>query len=492
MNTRTIKVSAVAFAAILSLGSSNAFAAELRTSQLHIKEQYIVVLKKQAASLSTERDVGGKPRVLDVARRLAANHGASLLLSYEHALRGFVVQANEHALARLLADPSVEYIEQDAVVTLGATQMGATWGLDRVDQRTRSLNGTYDYNNTASNVHAYVIDTGVLTSHSDFAGRIGNGYTAYSDGRGVVDCNGHGTHVAGTVGGSVYGLAKGVTLHPVRVLDCSGSGSWSSIIAGIDWVRANHIRPAVANMSIQGSISSSVDTAANNLINAGVTLVVAAGNYGADACNTSPARVSNAITVGSTNSIDARSSFSNTGSCVDLFAPGEGITSAWWTGTTAVNTISGTSMASPHVAGAAALYLSNNPTATPATVTGAILNNSTANVIANAGLGSPNRLLYSQFSGGGVPAPTITSFVCPDMNDSGAGRYFCTVEYAPAHATVSWSGGSGSSFFSNGTGTFNGRCTSGQSPRITVTVSIPGAPISQASSSFRCPMNPPS
>ena len=206
-----------------------------------------------------------------------------------------------------------------------------------------------------------MIDTGIRASHQEFAGRIGNGFTAITDGQGTNDCNGHGTHVAGTTGGTTYGVAKQVTLHPVRVLSCSGSGSNSGVIAGVDWVTANHVKPAVANMSLGGGVSTALDNAVQNSIAAGVSYAVAAGNSNANACNYSPARAANAVTVGSTTSSDARSSFSNFGTCVDLFAPGSSITSAWYTSNTATNTISGTSMASPHVAGALALYLHDEP-----------------------------------------------------------------------------------------------------------------------------------
>lgn len=313
---------------------------------------------------------------------------------YSAAFQGFAAQLKQSALDQLRADPRVAYVEQDQVMRASATQTNATFGLDRVDQRTLPLNGSYVYNRTGSGVTAYIVDTGIRASHSQFGGRVGAGATAINDGRGTSDCNGHGTHVAGTVGGSTYGVAKSVRLVPVRVLGCDGSGSTSGIIAGLDWIRNNRSGPAVANMSLGGGASSSLDTATNNLWNSGVTVVVAAGNENQNACNVSPARASGTITVGSSTSGDARSSFSNYGSCVDLFAPGSSITSAWYTSDTATNTISGTSMASPHVAGAAALYLSGNGGASPSTVRSAIINGSTANVLSGVN-GSPNRLLYT-------------------------------------------------------------------------------------------------
>jgi subtilisin family serine protease len=240
-----------------------------------------------------------------------------------------------------------------------------------------------------------VIDTGILTSHTQFGGRASNVFDAF--GGNGSDCNGHGTHVSGTIGGSTYGVAKSSMPRGVRVLDCSGSGSTSGVISGVDWVRANFIAPAVANMSLGGGASSTLDTAVNNLSNAGVPIAVAAGNSNTDACTSSPARAANAITTGSTTTSDARSSFSNFGTCVDLFAPGSGILSAWWTSTTATATLSGTSMASPHVAGVAALYKQANPSASAATVRNAIVNNATTGVLSGIGTGSPNRLLYSLF-----------------------------------------------------------------------------------------------
>jgi subtilisin family serine protease len=244
-------------------------------------------------------------------------------------------------------------------------------------------------------VRVYVIDTGIRTAHTQFGGRASNVFDAF--GGNGADCNGHGTHVSGTVGGSTYGVAKSALLRGVRVLDCNGSGSTSGVIAGVDWVTNNHINPAVANMSLGGGASSALDTAVNNLSNSGVTIAVAAGNSNANACNSSPARAANAITVGSTTITDARSSFSNFGTCVDLFAPGSGILSSWFSSNTATATLSGTSMASPHVAGAAALYKQANPSASATTIRNALVNNATTNVISNVGTGSPNRLLYTLF-----------------------------------------------------------------------------------------------
>jgi serine protease len=370
------------------------FSAELRTSKRPIQGQYIVVLKDNAARLAGERSSAA--RVADVAQRIAAEHNGRLLRSYQQALRGFAIRADDASLAKLLADPRVAYVEEDGIAMPNATQTSATWGIDRIDQRYRPLNGSYTYDFTGAGVHAYIIDTGLNLTHTEFAGRVGGG--ADFVGGGVNDCNGHGTHVAGTVAGTTWGVAKSAIVHPVRVFGCSGGSAWSTIIAGIDWVAVNRQLPAVANMSLGGGANASVDAAVDNLINSGVTVVVAAGNDSGDACTKSPARVRRAITVGSTDINDNRSSFSNYGTCVDLFAPGSSITSAWYTSSTASNTISGTSMASPHVAGIAALYLQTNPGASPAAVVVEVVGKSTANVVSNAGPGSPNLFAFSRVS----------------------------------------------------------------------------------------------
>lgn len=308
------------------------------------------------------------------ARAVAALAGISPRHEYS-IINGFSVNLNEGQLnaLRRLTDV-VEYVEEDALVQADATQTGATWGLDRIDQRALPLNGTYTYTTTATNVTAYIIDTGLQANHSDFGGRAANVYDAFG-GTGA-DCQGHGTHVGGTVGGTVYGVAKGVQLRGVRVLDCSGSGTNTGVIAGMDWVRTNAVKPAVANMSLGGGASTTVNNAANNLANSGVFLAVAAGNNsGANACNYSPAGAAAATTVGSTTSTDGRSSFSNIGSCVDIYAPGSSITSARLNGTS--TTMSGTSMASPHVAGVGALYKGTYGDAASATVDSWIKTNAT-------------------------------------------------------------------------------------------------------------------
>jgi subtilisin family serine protease len=323
-------------------------------------------------------------------RSVAAVAGVSPRYVYTAVLNGFAAQLNEGQLNALRHNPNVDYVEQDGVAQASATQSNATWGIDRIDQRSRPLSGTYTYTTTASGVYAYIIDTGIYTAHSNFGGRASNVYDAF--GGNGNDCNGHGTHVAGTVGSATYGVAKAARLRGVRVLDCNGSGSWSGIIAGIDWVRVNRTNPAVANLSLGGGYNSSVNTAVTNLANSGVFVAVAAGNSNADACNYSPASASAVTTVASSTSSDAKSSFSNYGSCVDVYAPGSSITSTWNNGGT--NTISGTSMASPHVAGVGALYKATYGNASQSTIDSWIKNNATANVITGNVTGTPNRLLY--------------------------------------------------------------------------------------------------
>jgi subtilisin family serine protease len=388
----------LALAITLALGTSAAMASEYRTVDRPIPGQYIVVLKEDALQGPgrSGQAPGMAQAVENAAVDLAARFSLNVERVYGHALPGFAVSAAPKAIERLLKDPRVDFVEEDGYVELSATQSNATWGLDRVDQRDLPLNGSYIYNYVGSGVRAYVIDSGIRASHQDFGGRVLAGATAINDGRGTNDCNGHGTHVAGTIGGATWGIAKSVRLVPVRVFGCTGGSSNSTIIAGIDWVRANHVKPAVANMSLGGPAASSIDTATNNLINAGVTVVVAAGNDNANACNYSPARVSAAITVGSTTSSDYRSSFSNFGSCVNIFAPGSSIRSAWISSDTSTNTISGTSMASPHVAGAAVLYLAQYPGSSPSTVRSAIYNKATTGRLYSIGSNSPNRLLYTR------------------------------------------------------------------------------------------------
>jgi subtilisin family serine protease len=325
--------------------------------------------------------------------RRARTHGAGVHRQFSRALNGYTANLSATEARRLAADPAVATVEQNQKVQLNATQNNAPWGLDRIEQASRPLSGTYTYPDSAgSGVTAYVIDTGVRITHREISGRASYGYDAVSGGT-PSDGNGHGTHVATTIAGSTYGVAKTARIVAVRVLNASGSGTTAGVIAGVDWVTKNHSGPSVANMSLGGGVSTALDTAVRNSIASGVTYTVAAGNSNTNASTSSPARVTEAITVGATTSTDARASYSNYGSVLDLFAPGSSITAGWHTSDTATNTISGTSMATPHVAGAAAIYLSSRPSATPAQVSTALVNGATSGVVTSPGSGSPNKLL---------------------------------------------------------------------------------------------------
>jgi aqualysin 1 len=339
------------------------------------------------------------------AASMVQGSGGQLHHTYSGALKGFAASLPDAALQGIRNNPQVDFVEQDQTVALNqvaSPQDQATWGLDRIDQADRPLDTQYHFNLTGAGVNAFILDTGLRADHVEFAGRVRPGYSVIADGNGTNDCHGHGTHVAGTVGGTTWGVAKAVSIIPVRVLDCTGYGLWSGVIAGVDWVANSSLRPAVANMSIGGTPSASLDAAVAGAVSKGVTMVVAAGNNNLDACGYSPARAPSAITVGATSNTDTRASYSNIGSCLDLFAPGTGITSASNIDTTSSKIMSGTSMASPHVAGVAALTLQANPAASPAAVAASIISNATPNRLTSIGTGSPNLLVYSQ--GGSAPA----------------------------------------------------------------------------------------
>ena len=374
---RILVLAAVAGAALATAAGGHA-----RT----IPGQYIVVL---------EDDVR--------AAGVAAAHsrlGAQVLDVYGAALKGYAARLSPAELAAVRADDRVAFVEPDRTVYALTTQTNPPWGLDRIDQRSRPLSATYTYLRTGAGVKAYVIDTGIRFNHSQFGGRAVSGHDAV-DGGSADDCNGHGTHVAGTIGGSTYGVAKGVTLVGVRVLNCNGSGSTSGVIAGVNWVTGNHPagQPAVANMSLGGGASSALDNAVRNSIADGVSYAIAAGNgnflgIAQNACNSSPARVGEAMTISATDSSDRKASWANYGNCVDWFAPGVSIKSAWHTSSTATRTISGTSMATPHTAGVAALYLQGNPGASPATVRSALFNLTTKGVVTSSSTAN-NHLLFT-------------------------------------------------------------------------------------------------
>jgi len=328
---------------------------------------------------------------------LLRQSSAQVKRSFNSIFNGALVNGPLSKMQALANNPNVLVVEDDLEVNTFALQTPAPWGLDRIDQKLLPLTNSFDdRDQTGVNTYSYVVDTGIDATNIDFEGRVTPGFTAVLDGRGSADCNGHGTHVAGTIAGKKYGVAKASTLIPVRVLDCAGSGSYSTVISGLDWIAANHRvgDAAVVNMSLGGTTSSTLDGAVRNLIAKGINVVVAAGNSNADACNYSPARVLDAITVGATTSSDSRASYSNTGSCLDLFAPGSSITSAWL-GATSIQTISGTSMAAPHAAGVVARFIALNPTLSPAQVAQSIRSSASSNLVSSAGTSSPNRLLYS-------------------------------------------------------------------------------------------------
>lgn len=396
--------------------------------------EYIVVLAKPAGQRAM-----APLEVTNLSEQLLAPLSAKPEQEYTAALQGFsVVNLTEDEALALAEDPRVAYVQENGRITVDATQTNATWGLDRIDQVSLPLNQTYTYNADGTGVKAYIIDTGIRATHTNFGGRVGTGFSSINDGQGTNDCHGHGTHVAGTVGSTTYGVAKNVQLFPVRVLNCQGSGTDAEVIAGVDWVAANHSGPSVANMSLGGDASPALDAAIANLVAAGVTTVVAAGNESQNACNVSPAREPTAITVGSTTQSDARSSFSNFGTCVDIFGPGSSILSTSNGSNTATATLSGTSMASPHVAGGAALYLQGNPTATPAQVGAALTAAASQGKISNPGTGSPNLLLnISSFGGGGGGnLPPTTSITSPANGATVSGSITVTANAADSDGTV--------------------------------------------------------
>ncbi len=405
-------------------------AAALSKGGVPIPNSYIVVFRDNV------QDVDG------TSDDIAATSGGKVNYKYKSALKGIAINLSAAQAAALASDPRVAYVEQDQTMTISTVQSGATWGIDRIDQRSLPLSGTYVYNADGTGVTVYIIDTGINFTHTEYAGRASTGIDEVTAGGTATDCNGHGSHVSGTVGGTTYGVAKNVKLVAVRVLDCNGSGSTSGVIAGIDWVTANRVLPAAANMSLGGGFSSTLNAAVDRSTAAGVTYAIAAGNSSADACNSSPSSASTSITVGATDISDAFASFSNFGSCVHILGPGVNITSAWIGSNTATNTISGTSMATPHVAGTAALYLQVNPSATPSAVRSALTSNATPNVISGVPAATPNLLLYSGFIAAG-PQPPVANFTysCSLLSCN----FDASSSTAQATATYSWTFGDATS-----------------------------------------------
>lgn len=349
----------------------------VRRSERPIPGRYIVVLEANAS-------------VDAVASQARAFQGARVRHSFGRGLKGFALDASENDAVKLSKDPRVAFIEEDSIVSAAAT-----WGLDRIDQRFLPLDDAFDPDGTGAGVTLYIVDTGIEAGHAEFGSRVAGGFTAFADGRGFGDCNGHGTHVAGVAGGSTYGVARAATLVPVRVLDCNGSGSVSTLMAGLEWILQQPQRPAVVNMSLGGPHSSAVDRQVGALLASGITTVVAAGNGDEDACRTSPARVPGAITVGASTATDVRASFSNYGTCIDLFAPGVNILSASNGNTTATGIMSGTSASTPFVTGAAALCLEKYPAAAPGAVAETLRAQATAGILGALSNSSPNLLLFA-------------------------------------------------------------------------------------------------
>lgn len=438
----------VGLAVLCALGSCQVLAQQQLSraghplvEQIKIADQYIVVFHKNTPGLpSLQQQQQWTQQQVDL---LVNQTGVTVQQQYSHSISGALVIANAQQLKALRQHAAVAYIEPNRKIQLAPMLAGAQvnppWGLDRIDQRQLPLNQQFNPAQTGQAVTAFVIDTGVMINHSDFGGRASNGYDFIDNDNVAQDCNGHGTHVAGTIAGTEYGVAKQANVVGVRVLGCNGSGTTAGVIAGVNWVAAQaNGQPKVANMSLGGGASQALDDAVNAAVDRGILFVVAAGNSNNNACGSSPARAAKAFTVGSTTNTDQRSSFSSYGNCLKIFAPGSDIKSAWNNGGS--NTISGTSMAAPHVAGAAALYLQANPAQTPAQLAQTLINTATPNVVGNAGAGSPNRLVYTE-GGTAEPPPALQVTLSGARNSDH--YYSLNVPAGKGRLTVKTSGGSG-------------------------------------------------
>jgi len=436
MNAKS-QLAAALTATLTTLAFAAPSAAGVKRVADPIDGQYIVVLRSAAVRPASAGGNDARSSVAEMANEMANSHRLEVGRRYGHALAGFAFRGDAAAAEALAADPRVAYVSQDGWVNVsgkpaptqppppppttppspgsGEQVAPPSWGLDRVDQHSAALDSLYGYAADGTGIDIYMVDTGIRSTHSEFTGRIDtvNAFSSIADGLGTEDCNGHGTHTAGIAAGSTYGVAKKSRLHPVRVLDCYGRGAVSGIIAGIDWITARHAtKPtrAVANLSFATTWTQALDEAVTNSIAAGITYVVAAGNGGADSCFVSPARVPGAITVGASTSADALASFSNVGTCIDLFAPGDAIVSSFLVNDTDAIAMGGTSMAAPHVAGTAALALSVNPNLTPAQVATLVKTAAGSDKLTNVGAGSPNKLLFAPFTGNGIDMAPVAAF----------------------------------------------------------------------------------
>jgi subtilisin family serine protease len=414
---------------------------KFRRSERPIPNRYIVVL-------NDTDEYGQETKAAERAAEHARGFSMRVNKVYDSSIKGYAAEMSDTEAVRLSEDSRIRYIEQDSIVEETDSQSNVGWGLDRIDQRTVTYDNTFSYSTTGAGVNIYILDSGVMQTHIDLQGRVVDAFDAVNDNTPISQCNGHGTGVAGVAGGSTYGVAKNALLHSVRVLPCTGYGSLSDTLAGVDWVTRHAVKPAVANMSLGTSSSATLNSAVAASIASGVVYVVAAGNESDDACRYSPSGATDAITVGGTKANDERIAYSNFGRCVDIFAPGEGVRTIWNTTDSTFTYASGTSFASPYAAGVAALFLERNPTATPQQVRDAMTANATADVVTLPGANSPNLLLFSGFVGAAEPPPPTN----PDPNACLGVGYSGNLDSGGASNYQSSANG-----FNGGTGSYSGR-----------------------------------